>query len=148
MLKAEGVPVRGFVTREIRERGRRVGFSLETVAGVTGTLAHVDLPGPPRVGKYGVDLVDFERVVVPELTDLAGASVVIVDELGKMELASKPFQSAVSALFDASTSLVATVHAFQHPFTDDLKRRQDVELVSVGREERDELPRILAARLI
>jgi nucleoside-triphosphatase len=51
LLRDAGVPVSGFVTREIRKGGQRVGFSLVTLDGEQGTLACVDLPGPPRIGK-------------------------------------------------------------------------------------------------
>jgi nucleoside-triphosphatase THEP1 len=47
-LRKEGIAVNGFVTEEIRESGRRLGFSLERLGGERGVLAHVDLPGPPR----------------------------------------------------------------------------------------------------
>jgi nucleoside-triphosphatase len=40
------------------------------------------------------------------------------------------------------------VHAFRHPFTDELKRRPGVELVRLTRANRDELPDALAARLV
>jgi nucleoside-triphosphatase len=51
LLRARGVPVRGFTTEELREDGRRVGFAVEAVDGNRGVLAHVDLAGPPRVGR-------------------------------------------------------------------------------------------------
>jgi nucleoside-triphosphatase len=141
------VPLAGFFTEEIRERRARVGFRIETFAGGRGVLAHVDLPGPPRVGKYGVDLEAFERLALPALEPPATGATVI-DELGKMELASARFRDAVSALLDAEVPLVATVHAFRHPFTDELKRRPGVELVRLTRANRDELPDALAARLV
>jgi nucleoside-triphosphatase len=146
-LRAARFPVAGFVTEEIREGGSRVGFRVEAFAGGRGVLAHVSLSGPPRVGKYGVDLEAFERVALPSLEPPAGGATVI-DELGKMELASAPFRDAITALFDADAPLVATVHAFRHPFTDELKRRAGVELIPLTRANRDELPDALAARLL
>ena len=145
-LRAAELPVAGFVTEEMRERGVRVGFGIETFAGERGVLAHVELPGPPRVGKYGVDLEALERVALPSLEPPAGG-VTVIDELGKMELASARFRDAVTALFDADVPLVATVHAFRHPFTDELKRRSDVELIRLNKANRDELPGALATRL-
>jgi nucleoside-triphosphatase len=47
-------PACGFFTREIRERNRRVGFSITTLDGRSGILARVGSGGPYRVGKYGV----------------------------------------------------------------------------------------------
>jgi nucleoside-triphosphatase len=139
--------VGGFVTGELRERGSRVGFSVETFDGERATLAHVSLPGPPRVGRYGVDLEAFERVALPALTAAKRADVVVLDELGKMELASERFRAAVAALFDGELAIVATTHVHRHPFTDALKRRADVERVRVTTSTRDALPGELAARL-
>lgn len=144
LLGDAGIPVTGFTTEEIREGGQRVGFTVESVAGQRGVLAHVTLPGPPRVGKYGVDVSVFERVALPALT-APPSGVVVIDELGKMELASAAFRDAVSALFDRDVPVVATVHVFRHPFTDALRRRRDVETYEVTRENRDALPARLAA---
>ena len=141
------IPVSGFVTEEIRERGRRVGFSIERLGGESGVLAHVDLPGPPRVGRYGVDLSALERLAIPALREATDRDVVIIDELGKMELASQPFRDAVSAIFDRPVRVVATVHTARHPFTDALKRRPGVETMRLTAAMRDELPQLLAARL-
>jgi nucleoside-triphosphatase len=146
-LRATGLPVAGFFTEEMRESGARVGFRIETFEGERGVLAHVDLPGPPRVGKYGVDLEAFERVALGALEPPAGGAMV-VDELGKMELASARFREAVSAVLAADVPLVATVHTFHHPFTDELKQRPDVEVVGLSKANRDELPEQLAARLV
>jgi nucleoside-triphosphatase len=140
------LPLAGFFTEEIREGRARVGFRIETFLGERGVLAHVDFDGPPRVGKYGVDLEAFERLALPALEPPTGGAAVI-DELGKMELASARFRDAVTALVDAEVPLVATVHAFSHPFTDVLKRRPGVELVRLTRANRDDLPDALAARL-
>jgi len=88
LLRRSGVPAAGFTTVELRTAGRREGFLVEAASGAKEVLAHVDLPGPPRVGRYGVDLAAFERVALPALRVPRTGGVVVVDELGKMELAS------------------------------------------------------------
>jgi nucleoside-triphosphatase len=138
LLRDDGVPLSGFLTRELRQKGRRVGFEIETFDGARGLLAHVDIDGPPRVGRYGVDLDEFERLALPSLDKPAGT--VLIDELGKMELASERFREAVLALFESEAPIVATVHTFRHPFTDALKKRRDVSLVKLTRSNRDGLP--------
>ncbi|MFV5994167.1 nucleoside-triphosphatase [Streptomyces sp. NPDC056231] len=141
----------GFTTEEIRQSGARVGFALETLAGRRQVLAHVDLPGPPRVGKYGVDPDVMERLALPSLrsaaTDEAPGRLVLIDELGRMELACTAFRDAVEALFAAEVDVVATVHAHRDPFTDALKRRTDIEVVHLTPANRDALPGELASRL-
>ena len=147
LLRDDGMELAGFTTAELREGRRRVGFEVETLGGERGLLAHVDLPGPPRVGKYGVDLETFERLALPELDNPPAGAAVVIDELGKMELASEPFREAVATLLERPNALVAAVHAFRHPVTDALKRRDDVEVIPLSSRNRDQLPAELAARL-
>jgi nucleoside-triphosphatase len=148
LLREAGVPVGGFVTTELRAAGRREGFMIEAASGAHEVLAHVDLPGPPRVGRYGVDLAAFERVALPALRAPGSGGVVVVDELGKMELASAPFRDAVVELLGRDVAVVATVHLARHRFTDALKRRPDVKVMQVTEGTRDALPQQLMERLV
>lgn len=135
----------GFTTEELRDQGRRVGFAIESLDGERATLAHRSLSGPPRVGRYGVDLEAFERIALPALR--SSSDVVLIDELGKMELFSEPFREAVLTLFDSNVALAATVHTARHPFTAELKRRPDVEVIRLTAANRNGLPAELADRL-
>ncbi|MFD7445508.1 nucleoside-triphosphatase [Streptomyces sp. NPDC059909] len=141
----------GFTTEEIRQGAARVGFALETLDGRRAVLAHVDFPGPPRVGRYGVDLRVMDELALSALAPVsrnpAPRDLVLIDELGRMELAGAAFREVVRILFTADVDVVATVHAHHDPFTDDLKRRAGIELVQVTAGNRDVLPEQLAARL-
>jgi nucleoside-triphosphatase len=131
LLQEAGVPVAGFTTGELRTGGHRDGFVVEAVSGAREVLAHVDLPGPPRVGRYGVDLAAFERVALPALGDSGPDGVVVIDELGRMELASASFRVAVVELLGRDVAVVATVQRARDRFTDVLKRRPDIRVVRV-----------------
>lgn len=144
-LRDRGVAVRGFTTEELREAGARVGFAVESVDGTRAVLAHTDFAGPPRVGKYGVDVEAFERVALAALDHVPEGAVVVIDELGKMELASGAFRDAVDRVLDGEAAVVATVHAHRHRFTDALKGR--LEVIRLTRENRERLPAELAERL-
>jgi nucleoside-triphosphatase len=148
LLQEAGVPVGGFTTAELRTGGRREGFLVEAVSGAQEVLAHVDLPGPPWVGRYGVDLAAFDRVALPALRTPRTGGVVVVDELGKMELASAPFRDAVMQLLDRDVAVVATVHQARHQFTDAVRRRPGIRVVRVTEATRDALPEQLMDRLI
>jgi nucleoside-triphosphatase len=145
LLSDAGESLSGFLTREMREDGRRVGFEIETFGGERGLLAHVDVKGSPRVGRYGVDLQEFERVALPALE--APGDVILIDELGKMELASERFRQTVLTLFEGDVPIVATVHTARHPFTDDLKQRPGVSTLRLTAANRDTLPEDLLNRL-
>jgi nucleoside-triphosphatase len=148
LLREAGVPVGGFTTGELRTGGRREGFVVEAASGAREVLAHVDLPGPPRVSRYGVDLAAFERVALPALGDSGPGGVVVVDELGKMELASAAFCEMVVELLGRDVAVVATVHQVRDRFTDALKRRPDIRVVRVTEATRDALAQQLMEYLV
>jgi nucleoside-triphosphatase len=129
LLQEAGVPVAGFTTDELRTGGRREGFVVEAVSGAREVLAHVDLPGPLRVGRYGVDLAALERVALPALREPGAGGVVVVDELGRMELASAAFCETVVELLGRDVAVVASVQRARHQLTDALKRRPDIRVV-------------------
>jgi nucleoside-triphosphatase len=102
--------VAGFYTREIRRKNKRKGFSWASLDGAQGILAHIDIKGRTKVGKYGVDVVGFEKAVVPILdTEQSDAELFIIDEIGKMECLSKKFIAAVRQLFNSERAVLATV---------------------------------------
>jgi nucleoside-triphosphatase len=130
----------GFFTEEIRERGTRTGFRVETFTGETGILAHVHHRAGPRVGKYVVDCETFERIGVRALElAVVKAAVILIDEIGKMELFSPCFIDALAAAFSAPKPLVATIMAHRHPVADQLKERADVHLIEVTTQNRESL---------
>jgi nucleoside-triphosphatase len=149
LLREAGEAVGGFVTTELRERGHRVGFEIETLdGGERALLAHVKLSGPPRVGRYGVDLAAFEGLALPAISGRSDEQrVFLVDELGKMELASERFREAVARLFDEPVPVVATVQQKPHPFVTRLKRRSEVETLQLTAANRERLPSEIARRL-
>ena len=133
----------GVVSGEIRERGTRVGFSLEDLAThETGTLAHVNRNDGPRVGKYHVNLADIQRIGVTAIKRaVVEADVIIVDELGPMELHSMPFILAVEMALAAPKPFVGTIHKrASHPLVAAIKSNQTYQILEITSENRDELP--------
>ena len=138
--------VAGFYTQEIREGGRRQGFRATTFSGEIIVLAHIEIRSRQRVGRYGVDVAAFERLVLPELRRPCDA--VIIDEIGKMECFSSPFVDAVRGLLDGSTPVIATVAVSGGGFIAEAKGRSGAELWEVTTANRDELPHRLARRML
>ncbi|MBU0517028.1 MAG: AAA family ATPase [Proteobacteria bacterium] len=132
-------PVAGFFTREIREHGRRVGFSIITLTGQEGVLAHVYHQSRHKVGRYGVNLADLDRIAVPSVQPDDRAALVIVDEIGRMECLSEKFRLAVIDLLDSDHDVLGSIAQGGGPFIQGLKARADVELIAVTPANRDEL---------
>jgi len=146
VVELVGRPVRGFVTEEWRERGRRMGFRLRTFSGQEAVLARRGRRKGPRVGAYGVDLAALEEVGVAELRQALNEEVlVVIDEIGRMELLSQAFRQVVEELFASSRDLLATVTRSPLPFVRKLLSRPGLQVVEVTAESRDRLPGQLAS---
>ncbi|HET6369694.1 MAG TPA: NTPase [Nitrospiria bacterium] len=134
------VPVGGFYTEEIRERGGRVGFRLVTWEGERAVFSHVDFKGPCRVGKYGVDVAVLDRIGVPAiLKGMQSSKLIAIDEIGRMELFSEAFRAAVLKALDSTTPLVGVIQKRSDPFLDRIRKRPDVRLFTITPANRDTL---------
>ena len=130
-----GGKVGGFYTEEIRSRGVRQGFRLVTLDGKSTILAHIDIKSPYRVSKYGVDPDNLDQVGVSALQDAAQrCDLVVIDEIGKMELFSANFREAVCQIIDRGLRILGTIMIKPNPWADALKRRPEVHLVTVTRD--------------
>jgi len=109
-FKAKGLKVGGIVSPEERHHGVRRGFFVMDVAtGRIGTLAEADGDGP-KVSKYHVDVKSFEDIAIPALRDFQSCDVVVIDEIGWMELKSGKFADAVDEILESGTPLIASLH--------------------------------------
>jgi len=136
------VTARGFFTEEIREGGSRVGFVVKTFGSGEGILAHIDYRGGHMVGKYGVDVVSFENLVLPELEEaISSGGLIVIDEIGRMELFSRKFQDAVVRALDAENPFLGVIKERGNGFVNGIKDRADVRLFTLTRENRRTLTR-------
>jgi len=129
----------GFFTREIRQHGRRLGFRIVTLNGQEGVLAHVDIRGPIRVGKYGVNLEDLDRVAVPSIVPTRPDEIVVIDEIGKMECFSSDFRHTLERTLDGPRRVLSSIALKGDRFIEKIKARPDVNLIVVSDQNRDHL---------
>jgi nucleoside-triphosphatase len=144
------LPVRagGFLTEEIREGGERVGFRLLALDGRSGLLATARGGGGPRVGRYRVEVPALEAIGIAALEQATGgADLIVVDEIGKMELCSPRFLPALEAALASGRPFLGSILHAPHPVTDAIKRRPDVELYRLSVRNRNDLAEAIAARL-
>jgi len=138
----------GFYTQEIRQKGRRVGFEIVTLEGQHATLAHVGVPGLPRVGKYGVYVGNVDTIAVPTIyRAVAEADYVVIDEIGKMELFSDAFRAAVLHAVSSPNIVLGTVMRQAHPWVDRLKNMSGVSIIGVTVANRERLLETIRRRL-
>ena len=130
----------GFYTEEVRGDGGRVGFDVVSVTDPSSRskLARVGVPGKHKVGKYTVCKDGFELHALPLLS--TPSRVVVIDEIGKMELFSDSFKRKVGEVLGRPGTLVlATVPVQPIPFVNQLKTREDVVLFTITKENRDDM---------
>jgi len=124
----------GFYTEEIRNQGTRQGFRLVTLDGQEATLAHVDIHHPYRVSKYGVDIDSLDRTGVSALLQAAQQyDLVVIDEIGKMELFSVNFRKTVWQIIESGKKVLGTIMLNPDPWADAIKQHPGVNLITVTR---------------
>jgi nucleoside-triphosphatase len=117
----------GFYTEEIRGGGTRAGFKIVTLDGKEVVFAHVCFQTPEHVGKYGLDLSALERIGVEAVREAVRRQrLVVIDEIGPMEIRSAIFRDAVNEALDSEVPVLATIFARPLPFTNTIKSRPDV----------------------
>lgn len=111
-LQGRGWRIGGAICPEVREHGVREGFEIiDLMTGQKGTLAEVKPSDGPRVGKYYVNISDLEGICVPAIRRaLNQADLVVIDEVGPMEMKSAIFQNCVRDAFLSGKNLIAVVH--------------------------------------
>ncbi|MCX5999829.1 MAG: NTPase, partial [Chloroflexi bacterium] len=138
----------GFYTREIRRESVRQGFEIVTLEGSSAILAHVDIRGQHRVGKYGVDINNLNNVGVSALHKaVRDCDIVVIDEIGKMELFSPMFREAVLETLDSARKVLGTIMLSPHPWADQIKNDPRVALLMMSRANRDRMLSTVSAWL-
>ena len=150
-IQRGGFKVGGMTSGDLRSGGGRVGFEIRNLlTGEAGVLAHVNQPSGPRVGKYRVKSEDLDKIGAEAIaTAIKGAELIIVDEVGPMELTSPRFKDAVQAALTSGKSLLGTVHRnVQDPLVRIIRSSSSIEVIEVTLLNRDSLPDVLVERFM
>lgn len=148
-LKAKGYSVGGMLSREVRSDRTRVGFEiLDLGSGSRGWLAHVNQKSGPSVGKYRVNLEDLDNIGANAIVNAAeNFDVVVIDEIGPMELFSEKFKEAVRRAVEGGKLVVGVVHwKARDRLIDEVKNREDTEVFVVTYENRNKLHKTITEK--
>ena len=100
------------------------------------------------MSKYSVHVDQFEKLVLPILDPVeTPADLYVIDEIGKMELLSQPFRNMIGEFLEQPANILATISKKGNGFVNRIKRRRDVEVIEVTRNNRDEFAEKLARRI-
>jgi nucleoside-triphosphatase len=130
----------GFYTEEIRAQDTRVGFRLVTLDGQTGIFAHVNSRSSSRIGRYGVNLDCLEALGIAAIKKAVETKkLVVIDEIGPMEVYSEQFKRTVMDVFNCSSLFLATIALKPHPWLDTLKQYEGAMLYTLTSDNQDKI---------
>ena len=150
-LKNRGYRIGGMISREVREGGVRVGFEImDFSTGQRGWLAHVNQSTGPQVGKYRVNLTDLNAIGASSIISaVTNADIIMVDEIGPMELFSQAFREAVVQAIESNKPMLGTTHfRFKNPLINTIKAREDAEILTVTYKNRESLHNLVVDKIV
>jgi nucleoside-triphosphatase len=140
VLEASPLRAGGMVTEEIRKCGVRVGFLVRDVAtGRAGYLAHLHHCDGLKFGRYRLCLEDLEEIGAAAIERaIEEAELVVIDEVGPMELRSPRFVAAVEKALRADKHLLVTVHRASNHYLAYRIRHEVNHLIRLTQSNREE----------
>jgi nucleoside-triphosphatase len=137
----------GFFTAEIREHGIRKGFELISLSGNKGILSHINIKSPYRVGKYNVNLKGFETFLDSLPLRYDSVNLIVIDEIGKMECFSNYFSNIIRDILNSKRVFLATISLKGRGLIADIKKRDDIELFVLRKDNRNALMSDILAKI-
>ncbi len=137
--------VEGFVTREVRINRARVGFKIvDLKSGEEMWLARAGDFSPVKVGRYSV-FVESVDAVARRIYDY-DSDLIIIDEIGPMELKSREFVGAIEDLISRDVNMLFTIHLkSKHGLLE--KIRREFEVVVIDETNRDKASEVIIRKL-
>jgi nucleoside-triphosphatase len=135
---ATGMRVGGVLARDRRHKDRRTGFELlDLASGAVGILADETGTGS-QLGKFCVHPEDLDGIGAKAIEDALKCELIVVDEVGPMELTSHRFVSAVEMAISSPLPMLVVLHEWSnHRLAK--KIRSTFKVMTVTRENRDSL---------
>jgi nucleoside-triphosphatase len=87
-----------------------------------------------------VDIEGLERVGVAALQRAAEeADIIVIDEIGKMELLSEKFKTTVLEIIESGKKALGTIMLKSDPWADMIKKKPQVQIITLNRNNRQEV---------
>jgi nucleoside-triphosphatase len=144
-LEGAGYSIEGMVTEPIVKNNERIGFYVQDwQTGDKQIFAHIDFEDKEKVGKYGVDISALENIGIPSVEKAIkdeNINIIVIDEIGKMEMLSSSFCETVIEALDSDKPIMVTLHKKSRtPLLQDVRRRDDIRILEVTPVNRNLLP--------
>lgn len=137
----------GIWTEEVRNKQQeRVGFRTLNMQNESRICAHKEqfLDSPLKISSYHVDTDCIQSFIVPAITAYTSkVDLLLIDEIGRMQALSSEFLDAVRKAFSANIDVLATIVLDAEPWSLEFKEDPSAILITVTRENREQLPEVL-----
>ncbi len=132
-----GLKPGGYLTKGIPERGTKRWCEIisltDGVVPAMGIMAGREIDGAGRFRGMRVDRIVLERVGAVAIERAIGSSrLIVMDEIGNLEVVSPRFQNAVIAALDSRTPVLGVIKLEPGCFTDRIKARPDIALLKIS----------------
>jgi|Deesub1362B_J571_1020462.scaffolds.fasta_scaffold00003_494 nucleoside-triphosphatase len=150
-LKLRGLKTGGFITIEERDTRRRIGFKIIDISNLNSEwMAHVSLFEGPKIGKYNVNIDAIDKIGVNAiLYALKEADVVLIDEVGPMEMLSRKFRDTLNLVMKSDKPAVLTLHrSYTNKKLPELETDKEVITLQISRSNRDAIPLVASTEIL
>jgi len=141
--RKENLNIYGFSTPEVRKGGIRIGFDIIDInSGKKIPLARAGIYNTKfKLGKYSVFIKEFNKYLNESLNiEENHLDILIIDEIGKMELFSEKFQEFIKRSFNSETQIIATIgEKIKHPIKNYILNLPKVMLFNLTRKNQQEV---------
>jgi nucleoside-triphosphatase len=143
MLDDENTVIGGMITRPLVKKEKKVGFEiLNWLTKEKAVLAKLDPETSSTDDGFVVDIQVLEGLGVNAINQASEeADIIIIDEVGRLEVESEIFVKAVKDALETDKPLILTLHKkSRNPLLQDIRRRDDVRILEVTPINRNLLP--------
>ncbi|MCD1293408.1 AAA family ATPase [Methanocella sp. CWC-04] len=131
----------GFYTEEMRTGRERKGFEIVSLSNERKVLALKGLKSGHRVGPYGLDMGVMDTFAVDLIKDaMKNKTLIMIDEIGRMELMSENFKDIVIKALDSDKPVMGVIMKKDNEFSKEIKNREDTIIIEVTEANRDKIP--------
>ncbi|MGG0188470.1 NTPase [Bacillus rhizoplanae] len=128
----------GFYTEEIVENSNRTGFKIISLDGEESVIADINSNSDIRVGRYGVNVSEFESIAIQSIQNNA-RKIIVIDEIGPMQIASPKFLSTINQFMKSSQTVLGTIYYASHPKIDKFKSNSGMKIYNLTQKNHNEI---------
>lgn len=143
MLQKDNITIGGMMDEKVTDGRHETGLTVcNLMTGEKVVFASPENESKIMVGNLGVDLSMFESVSIEAIKNAcASCDLIVIDEVGKVEVESQAFVDAVKEALDVDKPMIITLHKkSRNPLLQDIRRRDDVRILEVTPTNRNLLP--------